>query len=82
MVKAWKKPKTIIINEWCWNTNAKYADIILPCTTTFEREDISISNKEKTVSTTHKLNGNREEIIQRSVNKALWELIKFVKNLY
>tara|TARA_B100000902_G_C27304357_1_gene914576 strand:- start:1189 stop:2394 length:1206 start_codon:yes stop_codon:yes gene_type:complete len=43
---------------------------------------ISISNKEKTVSTTHKLNGNREEIIQRSVNKALWELIKFVKNLY
>ena len=43
---------------------------------------ITISNNEKLVSTTHKLNGNREEIIQRAVNKALWELIKFVKSLY
>ena len=43
---------------------------------------ITIVNNEKSVSTKHKLNGNREEIIQRAVNKALWELIKFVKNLY
>ncbi|MDB3891064.1 molybdopterin-binding protein [Acidimicrobiia bacterium] len=43
---------------------------------------ITITNNEKLVSTKHKLNGNREEIIQRAVNKALWELIKFVKNLY
>ena len=43
MIKAWKKPETIIINDWCWNTTAKFADIILPCTTTFERDDISIS---------------------------------------
>lgn len=43
---------------------------------------ITISNNDKLVSTTHKLNGNREEIIQRAVNKALWELIKFVKSLY
>ena len=31
MISAWKKPETIIINEWCWNTTAKFADIILPC---------------------------------------------------
>ena len=42
---------------------------------------ISIANNSQNISTKHKLNGNREEIIQRSVNKALWELIKFVKNL-
>lgn len=43
---------------------------------------ITISNKEKSVSTKHKINGNRQEIIERSVNKAFWELIKFLKNLY
>ena len=42
---------------------------------------ISIANNSQNISTKHKLNGNREEIIQRAVNKALWELIKFVKNL-
>ena len=43
---------------------------------------INISNKDNSVSSSHKLNGNREEIIQRAVNKAIWELINFVKNLY
>ncbi|MDC3103545.1 molybdopterin-binding protein [Acidimicrobiaceae bacterium] len=43
---------------------------------------ICISNGDKTVITDHKLNGNREEILQRSANKAQWELIKFIKNLY
>ena len=43
---------------------------------------ICISNGEKTVITDHKMNGIREEILQRSANKAQWELIKFVKNLY
>ena len=43
---------------------------------------INISDEHNSVSTTHKLNGNREEITQRAVNKAIWELINFVKNLY
>ena len=43
---------------------------------------INISNRDNSVSSSHKLNGNREEIIQRAVNKAIWELINFVKNLY
>jgi len=32
--------------------------------------------------TEHKLNGNRSEIIERASNKAIWELIKFIKSLY
>ncbi|NCX71265.1 MAG: Asp-tRNA(Asn)/Glu-tRNA(Gln) amidotransferase GatCAB subunit C, partial [Rhodobacteraceae bacterium] len=32
--KAWEKPSTVIVNEWCWNALARHADIILPCTTT------------------------------------------------
>ncbi len=43
---------------------------------------ICISNGDKTVITDHKMNGNREEILQRTANKAQWELIKFIKNLY
>ena len=43
---------------------------------------IAISNSEKTQVTEHKLNGNRSEIIERASNKAIWELIKFIKSLY
>ncbi len=43
MVKAWQKPSTIIVNEWTWNALAKHADIVLPCTTPLEREDLAIS---------------------------------------
>jgi len=43
---------------------------------------IAISNNDKTQVTEHKLNGNRKEIIERAANKAIWELIKFIKSLY
>ena len=44
---AWKKPDTVISHEWCWNSLAKNSDIILPCTTTLERNDISISPQDE-----------------------------------
>jgi len=43
---------------------------------------IAISNNKNTQVTEHKLNGNRAEIIERASNKAIWELIKFIKSLY
>ena len=43
---------------------------------------IAITNNDKTQVTEHKLNGNRSEIIERASNKAIWELIKFIKSLY
>ena len=46
MMKAWQRPETIIANEWCWNSLAKRADIVLPCTTTLERQDISITTRD------------------------------------
>jgi biotin/methionine sulfoxide reductase len=46
MLEAWQKPDTIIVNEWCWNSIAKHADIVLPCTTNFERNDIAISPRD------------------------------------
>ncbi|AZI44214.1 trimethylamine-N-oxide reductase TorA [Deinococcus psychrotolerans] len=42
VVKAWRsKPETIIIQDPFWTATAKMADIVLPASTTFEREDIT-----------------------------------------
>jgi len=46
MLEAWQKPDTIIVHEWCWNSMAKHADIVLPCTTSLERNDIAISPRD------------------------------------
>jgi biotin/methionine sulfoxide reductase len=40
---AWQKPDTIIIHDPWWTPSARRADIVLPCTTTMERNDIGIS---------------------------------------
>jgi biotin/methionine sulfoxide reductase len=46
MLKAWRKPDTIIVHDWCWNSLAKHADIVLPCTTPLERNDIAFSPRD------------------------------------
>ncbi len=46
MLKAWRKPDTIVAHDWCWNSLAKHADIVLPCTTTLERNDIAFSPRD------------------------------------
>ena len=46
MLDAWQKPDTIIVNEWCWNSLAKRADIVLPCTTPLERQDIALTPRD------------------------------------
>lgn len=43
LARAWQKPDTIIVNDWCWNATAKRADIVLPVTTPLEREDLQLS---------------------------------------
>ena len=40
---------------------------------------IAISNSKKTVNFHHKLRGSRSDIIDRSVNNAVWDLINFIK---
>ena len=29
MRKAWEKPSTVIVNDWCWNALARHADVVL-----------------------------------------------------
>ncbi len=48
LLRAWRsKPETIIVNEQYWNPNAKLADIVLPATTTLERDDIGSSSRDR-----------------------------------
>lgn len=39
-LEAWQQPDTVIVHEPWWNPAAKHADIVLPATTTMERNDI------------------------------------------
>lgn len=55
MMQAWARPETIIVNEWCWNALAKRADIVLPCTTPLERQDIALTPRDPFVIAMSKL---------------------------
>ena len=46
MKRAWRKPDTIVINEQYWTAAAKFADVVLPATTTLERPDIGAATLE------------------------------------
>ena len=46
LLKGWERLDTIISHEWCWNSLAKYSDIVLPCTTPLEREDIGMTPRD------------------------------------
>jgi trimethylamine-N-oxide reductase (cytochrome c) len=42
LVKAWRKPQTVIVHEPYWTATAKHADIVLPVTTSYERNDLEM----------------------------------------
>lgn len=44
--RAWRRPETVIVHEWCWTSTARHADIVLPCTTTLERSDVALTPKD------------------------------------
>ncbi|WP_257829677.1 trimethylamine-N-oxide reductase TorA [Burkholderia glumae] len=40
MVQAWKKVETFVVHDFQWTASARHADIVLPVTTSYERNDI------------------------------------------
>jgi biotin/methionine sulfoxide reductase len=46
LVTAWRRPDTVVVHEPWWNPMAKHADIVLPCTTPAERNDLGIATGE------------------------------------
>ncbi len=43
LIQAWQKPELIVISEPYWTAAAKHADIVLPITTSFERNDLTMT---------------------------------------
>lgn len=39
MLKAWEKVETFVVNDFQWTATARHADIVLPVTTSYERND-------------------------------------------
>lgn len=50
LIKAWQRPETIIVHEQYWTAAAKMADIVLPATTSFERDDIFYAAREPVIA--------------------------------
>ncbi|NKB28407.1 MAG: molybdopterin-dependent oxidoreductase [Rhodobacteraceae bacterium] len=44
--KLWQRPETIIVNEQFWTATARRADIVLPATTSVERNDIGGTSRD------------------------------------
>jgi biotin/methionine sulfoxide reductase len=47
LLEAWSKPETVIVHEPWWTATARRADIVLPATTPFEREDLGASPRDR-----------------------------------
>ena len=51
---AWAKPETILVHEGWWTATARRADIVLPATTTLERNDVGGSSRDRFIFAMHK----------------------------
>ncbi|AKH20750.1 trimethylamine-N-oxide reductase TorA [Sedimenticola thiotaurini] len=40
MIKAWQKLETVVVQDFQWTATARFADIVLPATSSYERNDI------------------------------------------
>ena len=54
LVHAWRRPETVIAHEPWWNPLARHADIVLPCATTLERNDLGIARDEAHLFAMHR----------------------------
>lgn len=54
LAQAWQRPETIIVHEPYWTATARHADIVLPVTTTLERNDFAHGRFERHLSAMHK----------------------------
>ena len=58
LLAAWHRPETIVVHEQVWNAHAKLADIVLPATSTLEREDIGFAYREPLIIAMRRLSAS------------------------
>lgn len=47
LIRAWQRPRTIIVHEQFWTATAKFADVVLPSTVSLERDDIGSASRDR-----------------------------------
>ncbi|RLM25906.1 biotin transporter BioY [Brenneria alni] len=53
LVEGWSRPDTVIVQDIVWTPAAQMADIVLPVTTTLERNDIGGSSRDRFIFAMH-----------------------------
>jgi biotin/methionine sulfoxide reductase len=54
LVRAWQRPETVIVHESWWTATARFADIVLPAATTFERNDFAAGTQDPWITPMHR----------------------------
>ncbi|MCY4547990.1 MAG: molybdopterin-dependent oxidoreductase [Defluviicoccus sp.] len=49
LLRAWRKPETIVVQDPFWTPAARHADIVLPAATALERNDIGAGTRDSTI---------------------------------
>ena len=52
--RAWQRPDTIVVHDPWWTATARHADIVLPATTSLERNDLGCAARDRFVMAMHK----------------------------
>jgi biotin/methionine sulfoxide reductase len=53
LLRGWKRADTVVVQEPWWTSVARHADIVLPATTTLERNDIGSAPRDRFVRAMH-----------------------------
>jgi biotin/methionine sulfoxide reductase len=53
LLRGWNRADTVVVQEPWWTATARHADIVLPATTTLERNDIGSSSRDRFVRAMH-----------------------------
>jgi biotin/methionine sulfoxide reductase len=53
LVRAWRRPETVIVHESWWNPIARFADIVFPAATALERNDLAAGWSDSWLSAMH-----------------------------
>jgi biotin/methionine sulfoxide reductase len=54
LVQAWRRPEVTVVHEPFWTAHAKFSDIVLPATTSLERDDIGSASGERYMIAMHR----------------------------